>query len=71
MDEILDKISHVKISDKSLIWNTDLLETIELENLIQQAVVTVSQLKIEKKAEGLLQEMILEIEMMKIGYFTH
>ena len=41
MDEILDNISQVKVSDKSLIWNTDLLETIELENLIQQAVITV------------------------------
>ena len=48
----VDKISHVKISDKSLIWNTDLLETIELENLIQQAVVTVKSAENRKESRG-------------------
>ena len=52
MDEILDNISQVKISDKSLIWNTDLLETIELENLIQQAVITVKSAENRKESRG-------------------
>jgi succinate dehydrogenase / fumarate reductase flavoprotein subunit len=30
----------VRITDRSLIWNTDLIETLEFENLITQAVVT-------------------------------
>ncbi|BAQ47765.1 succinate dehydrogenase flavoprotein subunit [Methylobacterium aquaticum] len=30
----------VKITDRSLVWNTDLLETLEYDNLIGQAVVT-------------------------------
>jgi succinate dehydrogenase / fumarate reductase flavoprotein subunit len=30
------------IQDRSLIWNTDLVEALEFENLIQQAVVTVA-----------------------------
>ena len=30
----------VKVSDKTLIWNTDLIETLEYDNLIAQAVVT-------------------------------
>ncbi len=30
----------VGISDRSLIWNTDLMETLELQNLLGQAVVT-------------------------------
>jgi succinate dehydrogenase / fumarate reductase flavoprotein subunit len=30
----------VRISDRGLIWNTDLIETLEYENLILQAVVT-------------------------------
>ena len=30
----------VKVSDRSLIWNTDLIETLEFDNLISQAVVT-------------------------------
>lgn len=31
---------HVGISDRSLIWNSDLIETMEFDNLIAQAVVT-------------------------------
>ena len=30
----------VQVSDRSLIWNTDLVETLELENLLDQALVT-------------------------------
>ncbi|HVV95418.1 MAG TPA: succinate dehydrogenase/fumarate reductase flavoprotein subunit, partial [Hyphomicrobiales bacterium] len=30
----------VRTTDRSLIWNTDLVETLEFENLIAQAVVT-------------------------------
>ena len=33
---------NIKIKDKSLIWNTDLLETLEYKNLIAQAVVTMN-----------------------------
>jgi succinate dehydrogenase / fumarate reductase flavoprotein subunit len=31
---------HVAITDRSLIWNSDLIETLELDNLLVQAVVT-------------------------------
>ena len=30
----------VNVTDRSLIWNSDLIETLELDNLIAQAVVT-------------------------------
>ena len=52
MDEIYENFSNVKITDKSLIWNTDLLETMELENLIQQAVVTVKSAENRKESRG-------------------
>jgi len=32
----------LKVSDRGLIWNTDLVETLELDNLIAQAVVAVN-----------------------------
>jgi succinate dehydrogenase / fumarate reductase flavoprotein subunit len=32
----------IQTRDRSLIWNTDLVETLEFDNLIQQAVVTVA-----------------------------
>ena len=31
----------IAVSDRGLVWNTDLMETLEFENLIAQAVVTV------------------------------
>jgi succinate dehydrogenase / fumarate reductase flavoprotein subunit len=33
-------ITDVRVSDRSLIWNSDLIETLEFDNLIGQAVVT-------------------------------
>src|SRR5262249_47030514 len=31
----------VRVSDRSLIWNSDLIETLELENLLLQATATI------------------------------
>jgi len=38
--DVMTGASDVKVCDRSLIWNTDLIETLEFENLVQQAVVT-------------------------------
>jgi len=35
-------LADVKVSDRGLIWNTDLIETLELENLLAQATVTIA-----------------------------
>ena len=40
IDECRATMSDVRVSDRSLVWNTDLVETLELDNLIRQAVVT-------------------------------
>ncbi len=40
--EIQASFMDVCISDRSLIWNTDLVETLELDNLLSQALVTIS-----------------------------
>ena len=37
---VFDSFAEVSVSDRSLIWNTDLIETLELENLLGQATVT-------------------------------
>jgi succinate dehydrogenase / fumarate reductase flavoprotein subunit len=34
-------MSDIGVTDRSLIWNSDLVETLEFVNLIQQAVVTI------------------------------
>jgi succinate dehydrogenase / fumarate reductase flavoprotein subunit len=41
MDDIVAQMSDVGIQDRSLIWNTDLIEALELENLMGQALVTI------------------------------
>jgi succinate dehydrogenase / fumarate reductase, flavoprotein subunit len=38
--EVFDGTSDIRTSDRSLIWNSDLIETLEFANLIEQAVVT-------------------------------
>lgn len=35
IDEIYQTFHDVKINDKGLVWNTDLIETLELENLLR------------------------------------
>jgi len=37
---MFDKFNNIKVSDNSMIWNSDLVETLELDNLRLQAVAT-------------------------------
>jgi len=39
--EVFEGARDIHVSDRSLIWNSDLVETLEFINLIEQAVVTV------------------------------
>ncbi|MGH6997905.1 MAG: succinate dehydrogenase flavoprotein subunit [Phenylobacterium sp.] len=41
LEAVHAKRPDLKVTDRGLIWNTDLLETLELDNLIGQATVTV------------------------------
>jgi len=41
MAAIWQKRKALKVSDRSLIWNSDLVETLELDNLLAQAAVTI------------------------------
>ncbi|AZS19603.1 MULTISPECIES: succinate dehydrogenase flavoprotein subunit [unclassified Caulobacter] len=42
LQAVWDKKADLKVSDRGLVWNTDLMETLEFDNLIGQAVVTVN-----------------------------
>ena len=42
----------IKVSDRSLIWNSDLIETLEYDNLIAQAAVTVVAAENRKESRG-------------------
>jgi succinate dehydrogenase / fumarate reductase flavoprotein subunit len=41
IEPIYKQLPDVHVSDRSLVWNSDLVETLELENLLQQAIVTI------------------------------
>ena len=47
-----DRMKDIGIKDRSLIWNTDLVETLELDNLISQAVVTMESALNRKESRG-------------------
>ena len=50
--EVHDGMPDLKVSDRSLIWNSDLIETLELDNLIGQAVVTMESAANREESRG-------------------
>ena len=42
----------VGVTDRSLIWNTDLIEALELDNLMSQAVVSLHSAEARKESRG-------------------
>ncbi|MDF2233258.1 succinate dehydrogenase flavoprotein subunit [Albimonas sp. CAU 1670] len=52
MAEIRKGFADVKVSDRSLIWNSDLMETLELDNLMPNALATVVGAEARKESRG-------------------
>ncbi len=52
LQNVKDCMTNLEVNDRSLIWNTDLMEALELDNLLSQATVTLASALNRKESRG-------------------
>jgi hypothetical protein len=52
IDEVAARLDNLKVTDKSMVWNTDLIEALELHNLMPNAQITMHSAEQRKESRG-------------------
>ena len=50
--KLLDKFKRIEIKDKTSVWNTEVIEALELENLLLQSLVSIESALNRKESRG-------------------